>query len=531
MGLKYDRAKFISAKAVILYAANILAVANTTFNQAKGNGLNDCTNPFGGVTAFTGEPEITASIENSTVEDLKKEIASAYEKVHDFNAKMDEMVSIISEKVDPDLAEEIKKLEKEALKDYLNIGLAGGVLDTLQIYELIEKYKDDPTLALDENQKLLLDFLAKEAEKTIEYNNMNGWEKFWTGAEVFVVSVVDGVIQVGEMVVDGAITLGGEAISLGVYVIGGKEAGDDFLDSVATVVDFDAAGTAYDAYVDARGLNDIIAYGGVHKVGMAIGKVTGETLLTMIPGGKAAQIAVQACKSAGKSMDKSKNLAENREDLTEDDIRSLRYGAATGSAVVSAGSTLATNAVVDAAKAEVSAAPFEYGLGKYQALMSGTRVGKIAGNSYFDYLASGSTGSYGQYVQDHAGDYATELIGGAIGDKFKLEAEAGKIVGVNSDYNWYKKAQDYQKSFDRQIKPVGQQILTTTREHHNTSLDNYESFLTDDMGISINEDAFTPGAVSSAGSSHGATATARVISDVKAAVANDPSILGNLRTR
>ena len=531
MGLKYDREKFISAKAIILYAANILAVANTTFNQAKGTGLKDCSNDSGGLVAFTGEPEITASVENSTIENLKKDISSAYEAVHDFNAKMDEMVSIISEKVDPDLAEEIKKLEKEALKDYLNIGLAGGVLDTLQIYELIEKYKDDPTLELDENQKTLLDFLAKEAEKTIEYNNMNGWEKFWTGAEVFIVSVVDGVIQVGEMVVDGAITLGGGAISLGVYVFGGDEARDDFLDGVAKVVDFDAAGKAYDAYVDARGLNDIIAYGGVHQIGLAGGKVVGETLLTMIPGGKAAQIAVQACKSAGKSMDKSKNLAENRTDLTEDEIRARRFGAAYGSAAVSAGSTMATNAVVDAAKAEVSAAPFEYSLGKYQAAMSGTRVAKIGGNAYFDYLASGSTGGYGQYVSDHAGDYATELIGGALGDKFRLEAEAGKIVGVNSDYNWYKKAQTYQKNFDRQYKPIGKQVLNTATEHHNTRIENYEDFLTDDMHVRVNEGAFNPNAVSSLGGSGASTATtgARTIS--KAGVYDLSKIGVDIRTQ
>lgn len=479
MSFKYDREKFISAKTIVLYAANVGAVANTTIAGAKGDGLKDCSNPVQSITAFIGEPDVLTSINKKTVEQIKEEVSKAYEKIHEFNQKMDEMVSIISEDIDPDLAEEIKKIEKEALKDYLNAGLAGGLLDTLQIYELIEKYKDDPELGLDDNQKLLLDFLAEEAKKTIEYNNMNGWEKFWAGAEVFVVSVVDGVIKVGELVVDGAVTLGGSAIGLGVYAIGGEEAGDQWLSGVTKIVDYDAADKVYDWYVDERGLNDIVAYGGVHTVGVAIGKVTGESLLTMIPGGKAAQIAVQACKSAGKTMDKSADLLDKSPGATEGEVNRARMGAAWGSAAISGTSTVATGAITDFAKAEVSAAPFEYGLGKYQLGLSGVRAAKTLGNAAVDYSVSGSQDGFGSYLGDHAGDYATELIGGAVGDHLKLHGEAAKITGVNSDKNWYAQANNAKNTYDKKINPVGKSIVGAVTEERETGFEPLKGFVDD----------------------------------------------------
>ena len=458
MGLKYDREKFISAKTFILYAANVTAVANSTFKSAKGSGLDSCERDYGVDTAFIGEPSITISIEKSTVEDLKTALDNAYEQIHGFNTKMDEMVGIISKKLDPDLEAEIKKIEQAALKDYLNIGLAGGLLDTLQIFELIEKYKDDPNLSLTDDQKEILELLTKQAKATIEYNNMNGWEKFWTGAAVFVVSAAEGVLSVGELVVDGALTVGGGAIGLGVWAIAGADSRDEWLGNVANVVDYDAVENVYDAVIDASGLNGIIAYGGVHTVGVAAGKIGGEALLTIIPGGKAAQIAVQACKSAGKTMDKSADLADKMPGATEEEVLHRRFLAANGSAAVSAASTVGINELNSLAKTEVSANPFDYNLGKYQAGMSGIRAGKVLGNAGIDYSISGSEEGFEKFLGDNAITYGSELLGGAAADKAKLNKMASEMIDSSSDKNIYQTVSTAKSHYDKEIKPMGKAL-------------------------------------------------------------------------
>ena len=66
-------------------------------------------------------------------------------------------------------------------------------------------------------------------------------------------------------------------------------------------IDKDWSGDLYDDFVELSGLNKNIAYGPAHRVGLAVGKVTGDSLIAMIPGGKAAQVAVEAIRAAGAS--------------------------------------------------------------------------------------------------------------------------------------------------------------------------------------------------------------------------------------
>ena len=320
---EYDTEKLVRAKTLALYNANLCATAASAFGTIKNplgllaNGKVESRYDWDRIKAFSesgndaecysGEPltEIR-KVDFSAIETAQQKFTEIANTISAFNEEIDRIANIIIENIDPDLAEELenalKDVEKEALKDYLDIGIAGGNIDPVELYKLISKYKDDKSLELDENQVAFLDFIVEAAETAIEYQKMPDSVKAFQTCIVFGVSVVDGVVKVGEEIVDGAAFVAGEASGLGALIFcQDPEMRQAIIEGTFNFIDKDWTGDLYDDFIDMSGLNKNIAYGSAHRVGLAVGQLTGDTLLAGIPGGKAAALAVKTLRAAGKN--------------------------------------------------------------------------------------------------------------------------------------------------------------------------------------------------------------------------------------
>ena len=345
----YNREEFIQAKALALFDANLTATTNSILSTVSKPFL---TPNLASTLETSGDAFINCPVSDITevdfelLETCKTLLNTTYEAISAFNAKMDEMASVISEKVDPDLANELlktlKEIEEEAVGDYLDLAMSGAALDSMELYNLLSKYKDDPTLELTEDQRKMFDLLIKDAETRIEYENMSGVEKLIQNRLVFGASLLEGVVSVGENIVDGAVVIGGQVVGLGALAIGGEEAREDVVTAVANFADIDFHEIGYDAFIDASGLNQYVAYGPAHKLGFSTGRVVGDSLIAMIPGGTAVQVALAAAKAAGESMEETRGegSAESRVD---------RATLAAASEVADAGIDLIDNETVKAA--------------------------------------------------------------------------------------------------------------------------------------------------------------------------------------
>lgn len=119
-----------------------------------------------------------------------------------------------------------------------------------------------------------------------DFNNMSGLEKFWQNSVTFGSSVVIGVVDVGETIVDGAVQIVGGGAS---YVVSwiDEESGQSMKDGVQDFVSYDASGKLYDGFVEWADINDEIAYGWAHTAGNMIGSVAGYAAITYFTGGTA----------------------------------------------------------------------------------------------------------------------------------------------------------------------------------------------------------------------------------------------------
>lgn len=451
-GMKYDREAFLSAKNFILAAANEAAVANASVHGADFGELEYDYSINGSSaylkTAFVAAPPTTefTKFDLDLVTSVDELVKDAYLKLHDFNEKMSEMVSAISKNLDPDLEEIIKNIEAEAAKDYINYAMNGGVLDALQIYELFKRCDPD-TLGLDEDQRALFDYLFKTGNDISEYEKMDWYEKLGLGAAVFGLSVVDGAVKVVENVVDGAITLGAGAVSLGAWLTEGEEARDSVLASAAEIVDVDWAEDRYGDIINHFGINEYVAYGAIHKAGVGVGKLAGNTLLGLIPGGAATKAAIAVTKAAGTSMEKTKD--------NENATLIGRFGTAALSAGVQLFSSVGNSIIDNQVKQMTSLDPFMLKSYKLPVLGSKAAVRAVAtgGSSYVDYRQSGTEGTYGEFMKENGIDYLTQFGGQVISDAAGFDKNAAiglkKFGGVNKDLA--EKQYEYEHKFGTNV--------------------------------------------------------------------------------
>ena len=431
----YNKEAFLEAKQLALFAANTGATANASL-QSSDVGIDGDPYTYYGTgssaylnTAFVDAPHSTdfPEIDYDLIKTAKQGMKDAYLKLYDLNESMYAMVEAISAELDPDLAEEIKKIEQETAKEYLNLALEGNtVLDALQIYELLRRC-DLKEMGLTAQQEELFNFLLKSGEDIKTANAMKWYERLGTGLAVFGLSVAEGVIKVGEQVVDGAITLTGAGIGLGAYLIAGEDARDVVLATSTKLVDVDYAGDWYDKCVEDFGLNGYMAYGDIHKAGLCVGKVTGNMLLNLVPGGAATKAAIAACKSAGTSMEKTAGV----ETVTEVDryqVAALAgglggFGSAAGSAIGLYGEMAKVDPVLYNPAAEFAA-------------KTGVRFVTTAGNSYLDYRYSGED-NYLEFLGEKGDDYVGSFIGGTAADAIGVQSRYQKSEWRNNpDSPW-----------------------------------------------------------------------------------------------
>ena len=313
----YDSSKLVLVKSLSLYNANLCATANGIFKSVSttevdyedlvhfvySNYLNASYDAIG------GEGNIPSGVDYiyPNLDTIKESLNSLTNDVSNFDEEVDRIIdAIISNMDDEDLAEEFRKsvenIEKEAMKDYLTLGSQGVAIDVVQLYKLLSKYKDDESLKLDENQKAMLSYYCDK----MDYYNMSDLEKGFQTCVVFGASVVEGVLDVSESIVDGVVYIGGNVTSLGLAIMGDEEAAIGVRKATEDFVDTDYSSMSYDEFVEEAGLNNYIAYGEVHKLGLSVGHLAGETLITMIPGGGlAAKMSANMVRAMGESLEET----------------------------------------------------------------------------------------------------------------------------------------------------------------------------------------------------------------------------------
>ena len=142
---------------------------------------------------------------------------------------------------------------------------------------------------------------AEAARKKAEYDALPWYGKAWNNIATGYLSFQEGLISVGETIVDGAIMLGSgltlycspvgvamNTLSL-VQEVCGVSSEDtivgQYKKGVQNVVQYDFAGSWYDEQVKLYGLNEYAAYGGVHTAFKTTGSIAGYVGISLIPGG------------------------------------------------------------------------------------------------------------------------------------------------------------------------------------------------------------------------------------------------------
>ena len=312
----YDSNKLILSKSLSLYNANLCATANgilkAVFTEDIGPDifnslLTGLTNfgqtdiALGGISSWPKE----LYFDYPNITEIKEQLQDLATDISKFDEEVDKIINaIIDNMEDEDLAAEFKKnveeVEKSAMKEYLTLGAKGVGIDVVQLYKLLSKYKDDPTLDLDDSQREMLKIYCDK----MDFENMSALEKGFQTCVVFGASAVNGVLDVSESIVDGALYYGGQAVSLGLTLLDEEEMADVILDGVENIVDKDYSSMAYDDFVNMAGLNNYIAYGDVHKLGLSVGHGVGESLMVMmIPGGGCASAVACAALAAGETLE------------------------------------------------------------------------------------------------------------------------------------------------------------------------------------------------------------------------------------
>ena len=121
---------------------------------------------------------------------------------------------------------------------------------------------------------------------------------------VFLLSFVEGIVDVGENIVDGAITVLGGVVSLGADLIGKDAAAESMQNKIKDIVSFDASGAMYDTCVSTLEIDEDIAYGWAHTAGNFTGEMAATIALQFVPGGTAVMMTAHGLNGMGKTAEK-----------------------------------------------------------------------------------------------------------------------------------------------------------------------------------------------------------------------------------
>ncbi len=411
----YDREKFLQVRLTVINAAIIAASVKTQISSIEQPDYTiyqdtDWSN------AFLGLKNFYETIDYSPISSAKSSMNKAYEYLASLSEQMGTMVSAIC-KLDPDIAEFIKDavLQQDAniIKGYANLGLGGAGIDAVQFYALIEQNLDNPYLNLTDEEKKYLNLVKENAD----YANMGFWERAKQSVIVFACSCAEGFLQVGEYVLDGGVIL-----TANVEALMNPEYAEEILTRAYADTDVKLAEGAYDAFVDWADLNQYIAYGGIHQVGLGLGKVAGETLIASLPGGAALQTSVKALEAMGKAAG-----SRNTElDIMDSNALVLANGA------YKTATSLVGKQVTSSIKADITADPLGYNPFAAGGKILAYRTGESLGNSILRWYPNSGEVSFGQHLANDSQTIMTEVGGSVIADSIGFNGAFNDATGTKA---------------------------------------------------------------------------------------------------
>ena len=281
----------------------------------------------------------------------------------------------------------------------------------------------------------------------------DGWEKFTSDplgyvgqtAVTFVVSVAEGIVDVGETIIDGAVQIGGGLISYGVSAFD-PEAGKAMQEGIQDFVEFDASGTAYDSFVQASGMDPDIAYGWAHTAGNVTGQVVGYAAITVCTGGAGAAVLGGLAAAGSTAETAYANGASFNEAMLASSVSGVA-GAVAGGAMdkvgtLAKGATSLKGVVVQTAKGAA--------IGAAEPIINTTAeyltYGNNDGSSYLEYMdktggwqkvamgaAAGGVSTGSQAVKSYAGVEKYKKI--TINDQSLKDAENLKWKQARESYD------------------------------------------------------------------------------------------------
>lgn len=307
-----------------------------------------------------------------------------------------------------------------------------------QLDELYKAREDNIGIlwGADEEKKIEAKIIKLEKELGVAHK-ADGWEEFTDTACVVkdytmtaVCSVGEGIVGVGEDIVDGVAMIGGAAVAGGADLVGCDKFADDCRSAVQDFVEADFAGYCYEACVDVYNIDQEIAYGKVHTVGNVVGTVTGYAVLTLATGGAgtaatATSTAVTAVAGGfGAAGSSAQNSFENGATFDE---AALTSTVAFGAGAVSGG-------LLNKAQGAAATATTVRGTVGYTALGVGASTIEPVANSLTEYATYGNdmVDENGNPLYDNVWDYYVDS-GGLLNT-----AIAGTVGGISTGVSGFK---------------------------------------------------------------------------------------------
>ncbi len=302
-----------------------------------------------------------------------------------------------------------------------NVDYSIAINDEYNDYnDAIYKTEDATDLTMDEVNEILASSKNQVAEEKKE-------EKSWWDNIVDFVdtafdytataigSVASGVLDVVENITDGLVMAGG-AIVAGATSIFDKDLANEMKKGVQGYVEYDWSEQAYDATMNAIGVDDDIAHSWVHTAGNVVGSVAGYAAISLIPGGAAVTMAAGALGAAGGAAEQAFNSGATFEEALGASIVAGGVGTIVGNKVGKFGE-IAKGAGSGFAKGVEGA-----GKELFKASLKSGAVSMLEpiANTTTQYLA------YGQNMVDENGN---KLYNGIDG-YFKYYADSGGILNT-----------------------------------------------------------------------------------------------------
>lgn len=298
-----------------------------TFNGIADNNLNSqtYTNDFSEI-----DYSDTALAENNF--DLNKGIVDAIISTEqEKQAELERIRQEAARKAEEEriealrLAEEYRKKqeeERQAKLDYLE-----------KLYN--DREDNNGIFHPDKEKKIENEILKLENELGVPHRS-DGWEKFVSNpveyvaatTVTFVASVGEGILSVGEDILDGGAMLVGGVLSYGVSIFDPDKA-VSMQNGIKKFVQTDLSATAYDSFVSAVGIDEDIAYGWAHNAGEFLGEAGATIALQALPGGTAVMTAAHGLKGMG-------DAAQKNFDKNPDATFSQVFSSSLGSGIIEA---------------------------------------------------------------------------------------------------------------------------------------------------------------------------------------------------